>query len=45
MKEAKVSEGVMLREQILKIFKNEEIDYIQVHNAGPGCYIYTVERA
>lgn len=45
MKEASVTEGKNLREQIVKIFENDEIKYIHIHNAKPGCYNCMVERA
>jgi hypothetical protein len=45
MKEATVVEGKNLNEQIIKIFENEEILYIHIHNAKPGCYNCVVERA
>jgi Protein of unknown function (DUF1203) len=44
MKEAAVTEGKILQEEIIKIFENEEIKYIHIHNARPGCYNCTVER-
>lgn len=45
MKEASVTEGANLKEQIIKTFENEEINYIHIHNARPGCYNCVVERA
>ncbi len=44
MKEASVTEGTILKEQIIKTFENEEISYIHIHNARPGCYNCVVER-
>lgn len=44
MKEASVIEGQLLREQLIEIFRNEEIIYIHIHNAKPGCYNCVVER-
>ena len=44
MKEATVVEGKNLNEEIIKIFENEEILYIHIHNAKPGCYNCVVER-
>ncbi len=44
MKEATVVEGKILNEKINEIFENEEILYIHVHNAKPGCYNCVVER-
>ncbi len=45
MKAAAVTEGAHLNEQIIKTFENEEIQYIHIHNARPGCYNCVVERA
>lgn len=44
MKDASVTEGQNLREQIVQTFKNEDIKYIHIHNAKPGCYNCVVER-
>lgn len=44
MKDASVTEGQNLREQIIQTFENEEINYIHIHNAKPGCYNCVVER-
>ncbi len=38
MKYALVAEGGNLREQLIHIFDNEEINYIHIHNAKPGCF-------
>lgn len=45
MKDASVIEGNKLKEQIFKIFENDDIQYIHIHNARPGCYNCLVERA
>lgn len=45
MKDADVIEGKNLKEKINQIFENENIDYIHIHNARPGCYNCLVERA
>ena len=45
MKDASVIEGNNLKEQIFKIFENDDIQYIHIHNAKPGCYNCLVERA
>lgn len=44
MKEALVTEGNILKEQIIQIFENNDIEYIHIHNARPGCYNCVVER-
>lgn len=45
MKEAKVVEGRALEETIRHFFTNEAISYLQIHNAAPGCFNCTVQRA
>ena len=45
MEEALVVDGTDLPEQINQIFGNEEVNFIHIHNAKPGCYNCTVERA
>lgn len=45
MKDASVIEGNNLRAQLFKIFENDDIQYIHIHNAKPGCYNCLVERA
>lgn len=44
MKDASVVEGQKLREQIIRTFANEDIEYIHIHNAKPGCFNCKVER-
>lgn len=44
MKEATVTEGHTLREMLNKIFDNQEISYVHIHNAKPGCYNCVAER-
>ena len=45
MKNAKVVEGKVLAETIRDFFAKESISYLQIHNAGPGCFNCTVLRA
>ena len=45
MLDASTVAGTELRSVILDIFKNSQVSYIHIHNAGPGCYNCTVERA
>jgi len=45
MKDAKVVEGRALEECIRSFFTNEAISYLQIHNAAPGCFNGTVQRA
>ncbi len=35
---ATVTEGNGLRETLNKIFENQEVSYVHIHNAKPGCY-------
>jgi len=44
LKKATVTEGQFLAEQIKEFFKKDEVNYIHVHNAKPGCYNCVVER-
>lgn len=44
MIDAHTVEGVVLRETIDTIFKNQLAAYIQIHNSGPGCYNCQVDR-
>ncbi|RDH41350.1 DUF1203 domain-containing protein [Zooshikella ganghwensis] len=45
MLEADVTEGDELEKHINGIFQNADVDYIQIHNAKPGCFNCTVVRA
>lgn len=45
MKGARVVEGRALEETIRDLFSNPVISYLQIHNAAPGCFNCTVERA
>lgn len=45
MKQAIVIEGSSLKEEIIRTFENEKIDYIHIHNAKPGCFACLVQRA
>lgn len=45
MKDAIAIEGINLKEQLINTFENKEIEYIHIHNAKPGCYNCSVERA
>jgi hypothetical protein len=42
---ADVVNGSELEEAIRRLFANESVSYLHVHNAGPGCYNCRVERA
>ena len=44
MIDAKTIEGNKLKNEIEDIFKNNSADYIQIHNANPGCYNCQVNR-
>jgi Protein of unknown function (DUF1203) len=45
MKDAIVIEGACTSESIKQLFENQEIAYLHIHNAKPGCYNCLVERA
>ena len=45
MKASLVTEGKFLREVLMESFNNQEIDYVHIHNAKPGCYMCEVIRA
>ncbi|MBT2623231.1 DUF1203 domain-containing protein [Chryseobacterium sp. ISL-6] len=42
---ADVFEGKLLKEKIQEIFENQEIEYVHIHNAKPGCFNGVVRRA
>lgn len=41
---ASVAEGRDLRGALSLLFENQQVEYIQVHNAKPGCFNCTVRR-
>src|SRR5215203_3916177 len=42
---ARVVEGRSLEETIRDFFTNDAISYLHIHNAAPGCFNCTVQRA
>ncbi len=44
MKSAITKQGDKTKEIIEKIFDNDEIEYIHIHNSSPGCYNCEVKR-
>ncbi|RPH59032.1 MAG: DUF1203 domain-containing protein [Acidobacteria bacterium] len=42
---AEVVQGSKLEEVIERLFSNDSVRYLHVHNAGPGCYNCRVVRA
>lgn len=40
-----VVDGTDLEKSIGRLFANETVTYLHIHNAGPGCYNCRVERA
>ncbi len=44
MIEAQTVEGKMLRDTLVQQFRNDAVRYIQLHNAGAGCFNCTVTR-
>ena len=45
MKASLVTEGQFLKDKLIEVFNNPEIDYVHIHNAKPGCYMCEVVRA
>lgn len=45
MIDAETIAGEKLAQAIDRIFDREEVSYIHVHNAGPGCYNCSIQRA
>lgn len=45
MLDANVINGTELKENIMEMFKNINIEYLQIHNARPGCFNCSVVRA
>lgn len=45
MVDAEVVMGSELEDAIRRLFSNDRVNYLHVHNAGPGCYNCLVERA
>ena len=45
MIEACTAQGEQIEKHIHKIFANSNVQYIQVHNASPGCYNCQINRA
>ncbi len=42
---AEVTQGENLKAQLFEIFKDKNIEYLNIHNAKPGCYNCLVKRA
>ncbi len=42
---AEVVQGDTLEEAIRRLFTNDDVRYLDIHNAGPGCYNCRVVRA
>jgi len=45
MTEAAVCDGPKVAEEITRLFANERVAYIHLHNAKPGCFACRVDRA
>ncbi len=41
---SRVTDGHKLKEVIQDCFTDAEVDYLHIHNAGPGCYNCAVQR-
>ena len=44
MLDAQTTGGADLKNQIHKMFENKLVNYIHIHNAGPGCFNCAVHR-
>jgi len=44
MKQCSVLKGDAIGEELNKMFANGKVNYIHIHNAGPGCYLCSVHR-
>ncbi len=44
MLSSRVTDGHKLNEVIQDCFADAEVDYLHIHNAGPGCYNCAVQR-
>jgi Protein of unknown function (DUF1203) len=44
MVSANVTEGIALKSAILAAFSDENVAYLHVHNARPGCFNGLVQR-
>ena len=44
MIDARTVKGNILKDEIPEIFRNDNAEYIQVHNASPGCYNCQINR-
>lgn len=44
MLDAVVVHGKLLKRTLHKLFDNHNIDYLHIHNAGPGCFNCEVQR-
>jgi len=45
MIDASTTQGKNLKTTILKLFQNKSAHYMHIHNANPGCYNCSAERA
>ena len=44
MQDARITPGKELESIIEEMFQSENVDYIHVHNSGPGCFNCVVQR-
>lgn len=44
MTDACVTEGAVVEQDILRMFGDPAVEYLHVHNAGPGCFNCSVHR-
>lgn len=45
MIDALTTQSDKIKSNIRKLLSNNDVDYIHIHNANPGCYSCSVERA
>lgn len=45
MKAADTAPGIEVESVLKRQFNDESVEYIQIHNAGPGCFNCTVHKA
>ena len=45
MVEALVSDGSRVEEEIRRLFRNQDVSYMHLHNAQRGCFLCRVDRA
>ncbi|NOU50754.1 DUF1203 domain-containing protein [Pseudoalteromonas sp. JBTF-M23] len=44
MLSAKIAQGKSVRQTLSELFNHKEVDYVQLHNANPGCFSCEARR-